>query len=158
CLFNNGGLALGTRPIPEIDTAQWRTMVATNIVGLYETTLALLPFLRQVGRGASIINTRSTAAHYPSPAGNGYGATKAVVHQFSMNLRTDLAGTGIRVTVIEPGHSKTEFTAVRTGGDFAANEALYADNEPLLPEDIAEAVWWVANLPAHVNINIMEIM
>lgn len=158
CLFNNGGLALGTRPIPDIDTDQWRTMVETNIVGLYETTLALLPFLEEVGRGASIINTGSIAARIPYPGGNVYGATKAFVHQFSMNLRTDLAGTGIRVTVLEPGHSKTEFTAVRTGGDFAANEAMYADNDPLRPEDIAEAVWWIANLPAHVNINIMEIM
>ncbi|MCD7059073.1 SDR family NAD(P)-dependent oxidoreductase [Pelagibacterium xiamenense] len=158
CLFNNGGLALGTQPIPDVDTGQWRTMVETNVMGLLHTTLALLPLIKQVGKGASIINTGSIAQRFAYAGGNVYGATKAFVHQFSMNLRTDLAGTGIRITSLEPGHAKSEFTAVRTGGDFDANEKMYADNDPLMPEDIAEAVWWVATLPDHVNINVMEIM
>ncbi|WP_404406278.1 SDR family NAD(P)-dependent oxidoreductase [Pelagibacterium halotolerans] len=158
CLFNNGGLALGTQPIPDIDPEQWRTMVETNIMGLLHTTLAVLPLLRETGKGASIISTGSIARRFAYAGGNVYGATKAFVHQFSMNLRTDLAGTGIRITSLEPGHAKSEFTAVRTGGDFEANEKMYADNDPLMPEDIAEAVWWVATLPDHVNINVMEIM
>jgi NADP-dependent 3-hydroxy acid dehydrogenase YdfG len=158
CLFNNGGLALGVNAIPDVDPEQWRTMVETNVMGLIHMTLAALPLLKQVGRGASIINTGSIAQRFAYTGGNVYGASKAFVHQFTMNLRTDLAGTGIRITSLEPGHAKSEFTAVRTGGDFEANETMYADNEPLLPDDIAEAVWWVANLPAHVNINIMEIM
>lgn len=158
CLFNNGGLALGTKAIPDIDPEQWRTMIETNIMGVLHTTLAVLPLLKEVGKGASIINTGSIAQRFAYAGGNVYGATKAFVHQFSMNLRTDLAGSGIRITALEPGHSKSEFTAVRTGGDFEANEKMYADNDPLTPEDIAEAVWWVATLPAHVNINIMEIM
>lgn len=158
CLFNNGGLALGTKAIPDVDPEQWRTMVETNIMGVLHTTLAVLPLLKQAGKGATIINTGSIAQRFAYTGGNVYGASKAFVHQFSMNLRTDLAGTGIRITALEPGHAKSEFTAVRTGGDFEANENMYADNDPLMPEDIAEAVWWVATLPAHVNINILEIM
>ncbi|WP_127144908.1 SDR family NAD(P)-dependent oxidoreductase [Pelagibacterium montanilacus] len=158
CLFNNGGLALGTGAIPEIDTDQWRTMIETNVMGLLHTTLAVLPLLREVGKGASIINVGSIAQRFAYVGGNVYGGTKAFVHQFSMNLRTDLAGTGIRITSLEPGHAKSEFTAVRTGGDFEANETMYADNDPLLPEDIAGTVWWLATLPAHVNVNLIEIM
>lgn len=158
CLFNNGGLALGTGAIPDIDTDQWQQMIDTNILGLLHTTLEVLPLVKQVGRGSSIINVGSIAGRFPYTGGNVYGATKAFVHQFSMNLRTDTMGTGIRVTSLEPGHAKSEFTAVRTGGDFEANEKMYADNEPLLPEDIAATVWWIANLPPHVNVNSIEIM
>lgn len=158
CLFNNGGLALGTKPIPDVDPNQWRTMVETNIMGLINTTLEVLPLLKQVGKGASIVNVGSIAGRFAYPGGNVYGATKAFVHQFSANLRTDTMGTGIRITSLEPGHAKSEFTAVRTGGDFEANEKMYADNDPLLPEDIAQTVWWLANLPPHVNVNIIEMM
>lgn len=158
CLFNNGGLALGTGAIPDVDTDQWRTMIETNVMGLIHTTLAVLPLVREVGRGASIINVGSIAGRFAYTGGNVYGASKAFVHQFSLNLRTDLMGTGIRITSLEPGHAKSEFTAVRTGGDFEANEKMYADNEPLLPEDIANTVWWLATLPAHVNVNVIEIM
>lgn len=158
CLFNNGGLALGVGAIPDVDPAQWRTMVETNVMGLINTTLEVLPLLKQVGRGASIVNVGSIAGKFAYTGGNVYGATKAFVHQFSANLRTDTMGTGIRITSLEPGHSKSEFTAVRLGGDFDANEKMYADNEPLLPQDIANTVWWLANLPPHVNVNIIEIM
>lgn len=158
CLFNNGGLALGVNPIPDIDPAQWRTMVETNVMGLIHTTLELLPMLKSVGKGASIVNVGSIAGRYAYTGGNVYGATKAFVHQFTANLRTDTMGTGIRITSLEPGHAKSEFTAVRTGGDFEANEKMYADNDPLLPQDIADTVWWLANLPDHVNVNIIEMM
>jgi len=158
CLFNNGGLALGTGAIPDIDTDQWRTMIETNVMGLIHTTLAVLPLVKAVGRGSSIINVGSIAGRFAYTGGNVYGATKAFVSQFTANLRTDTMGTGIRITALEPGHAKSEFTAVRTGGDFEANEKMYADNEPLLPEDIAETVWWLVNLPAHVNVNAIEIM
>src|SRR5690606_12042903 len=158
CLFNNGGLALGTGAAPDIDTDHWQQMIDTDIAGPLHTTPERPPPLKQVGRGSSIINVGSIAGRFAYTGGNVYGATKAFVHQFSMNLRTDTMGTGIRITSLEPGHAKSEFTAVRTGGDFEANEKMYADNEPLLPEDIAQTVWWIATLPPHININFIEIM
>lgn len=158
CLLNNGGLALGSKPIPDIKLDDWRTMVETNIMGLIYTTQEMVPLLKQAGRGAAIINIGSVAGHLPYAGGNVYGATKAFVRQFSNNLRTDLAGTAIRVTDLEPGMSKSEFTQVRNYGDAEANEKMYAGVEPLLPEDIAETVWWLANRPAHINVNVMEVM
>jgi NADP-dependent 3-hydroxy acid dehydrogenase YdfG len=158
CLFNNGGLALGTQPVPDVDLEDWESMIETNIKGLIHTTLELLPQLRAAGRGAAIINTGSIAQRFAYPGGNVYGGTKAFVHQFSENLRTDLAGTDIRVTSLEPGMSKTEFTLVRTHGDAEANEKMYEGVEPLVPEDIAELVWFVATRPPHVNIGQVEIM
>ena len=158
CLFNNGGLALGSNPIPHIRLEDWRTMVETNIMGLIHTTLEMLPLLKQAGRGASIINVGSIARRFPYPGGNVYGGTKAFVHQFTANLRTDLAGTQIRVTNLEPGMAKTEFTKVRTYGDDAANEKQYEGTEPILPEDMAEIAWWLANRPPHININTIEVM
>lgn len=158
CLFNNGGLALGTKPMPDADLNDWRVMVETNIMGLVHTTQEALPLLKAAGRGASIINVGSIAGRFAYPGGNVYGASKAFVRQFSYELRCDLEGTGIRITSLEPGMAKTEFTAVRNHGDFELNERFYDGAEPILPEDIAEAVWWLANQPAHININSMEIM
>jgi len=158
CLFNNGGLALGSDPIPDIDLEDWRVMVETNIMGLIHTTVEVLPLLRAVGRGASIVNVGSVAGKFAYPGGNVYGGTKAFVHQFSYNLRTDLAGTGIRVTSLEPGMAKSEFTLVRTHGDAEANEKFYQGVEPILPDDIADMVWYLATLPAHLNINLLEVM
>ncbi|HEV7277062.1 MAG TPA: SDR family NAD(P)-dependent oxidoreductase [Devosiaceae bacterium] len=158
CLFNNGGLALGTEPVPEVDLDDWETMIETNIKGLIHTTLELLPQLKAAGRGASIINTGSIAQRFAYPGGNVYGGTKAFVHQFSENLRADLAGTDIRVTSLEPGMSKTEFTLVRTHGDAAANEKMYEGVEPLQPEDLADIVWFLATRPPHVNIGQLEVM
>jgi NADP-dependent 3-hydroxy acid dehydrogenase YdfG len=108
--------------------------------------------------GASIVNTGSVAARFPDPGGNVYGATKAFVHQFSYNLRIDLAGTGIRVTDLQPGMAKTEFTKVRTHGDAEAYERLYEGVDPITSEDVADFVWFIANLPAHLNINCLEFM
>lgn len=158
CLFNNAGLALGTKPVPEADTDDWRQMVETNIMGLVHMSQAAVPLLKQAGRGASIINVGSIAGRFPYPGGNVYGASKAFVRQFSYELRTDLAGTDIRVTSFEPGMAKTEFTLVRTKGDQAANEELYRGVEPLLPQDIAQTIWWLANLPPHMNVNALELM
>lgn len=155
-LINNAGLALGTQGAQHSDLAQWQQMIDTNVTALVRLTHALLP--RLIERRAAIINISSIAGTYPYPGGNVYGATKAFVTQFSSNLRADLHGSGVRVTSIEPGLAETEFTLVRTGGDQAASDALYAGAWPITAEDIAEAVWWVASLPAHLNINRIEIM
>ena len=158
CLFNNGGLALGKGAIPDVREDDWRQMVETNIMGLVHTTLDVLPRLKAAGPGASIINTGSVAARFPYAGGNVYGATKAFVHQFSYNLRVDLAETGIRVTDLMPGMAKTEFTAVRNYGDMQANESFYEGVDPITPENVADIVWYIANLPAHLNINCLELM
>lgn len=157
CLFNNAGLALGSDPIPKVDLADWQRMIDTNISGLIHTTVEVLPLLQAAGRGASIINVGSIAQRWAYPGGNVYGATKAFVHQFSHNLRTDLAGSDIRVTVLEPGMAKSEFTLVRTHGDAEANEKFYAGVEPILPEDVANIVWFLATQPPHINIGIVEL-
>ena len=158
CLFNNGGLALGSDPIPDIRFDDWEQMIDTNIKGLLYATMAVLPLLRQAGRGASIVNVGSIAGRFAYPGGNVYGATKAFVHNFTENLRTDLDGGDIRVTGLEPGMAKSEFTKVRTYGDDEANEKLYEGVEPILPENIADMVWFIANQPPHININYLEVM
>lgn len=156
CLVNNAGLALGTAPAQTADLAQWKTMVDTNITALISLTHKLLPAL--IERKAGIVNISSVAATYPYTGGNVYGGTKAFVHQFSLGLRSDLAGTGVRVTSIEPGMVETEFTLVRTGGNRQAHDALYGGATPMTAEDIAATVLWIATLPPHLNINTLELM
>ena len=158
CLVNNAGLALAPQPSQQVDLADWHTMIDTNVTGLVNVTHAMLPLLIATGAGASIINIGSAAAKWPYAGGHVYGATKAFVEQFSYNLRCDLQGTGVRVTDIAPGLAETEFTLVRTKGDEAASEALYGDTTPLQAEDVAEQIVHVATLPAHININFLEIM
>jgi serine 3-dehydrogenase (NADP+) len=131
-------------------------MIDTNITGLVAITHALLPKL--IERGGGIINLSSVAATYPYRGGNVYAGTKAFVRQFSLDLRADLHGTGVRVTSVEPGMVETEFTVVRTGGDQAASDALYAGSEPMTGGDIAETIFWIATLPPHLNVNALEIM
>lgn len=155
-LVNNAGLALGTAPAQAADLAQWRQMIDTNVTALVAITHRLLPTL--IERRGAIVNIGSIAGIYPYPGGNVYGATKAFVDQFSMNLRSDLHGTGVRVSVLEPGLAETEFTLVRTGGDQSASDALYAGTAPITAADIAESTWWIANLPPHLNINRLEVM
>ena len=155
-LLNNAGGAPPTTPLPETDWARLQEVIDTNITGLVVLTRALLPKL--VERRGQIINLSSVAATYPYKGGAVYAGTKAFVRQFSLDLRCDLAGTGVRVTSIEPGMAETEFTVVRTGGDQAASDALYADVNPLTAEDHAELFWWLANLPPHININTLELM
>ena len=155
-LINNAGLALGTQPAQKADLAAWHTMIATNVTALVTLTHKLLPGL--VERRGAVINLSSVAATYPYPGGNVYGGTKAFVEQFSLGLRSDLHGTGVRVTSIEPGMVETEFTTVRTGGDQAASDALYRGATPMTAEDIAATMLWVATLPPHLNINRLELM
>lgn len=155
-LLNNAGLAPPTDPLPETDWGRIETVIDTNITGLVALTRALLPKLIQ--RKGQIINLSSVAATYPYKGGAVYAGTKAFVRQFSLDLRCDLAGTGVRVTSIEPGMAETEFTIVRTGGDKAASDKLYAGMNPMTSEDLADLFWWLANLPPHLNINTVELM
>lgn len=157
-LVNNAGLALGIEPAQRASLEDWEDMIDTNNKGLVYMTRAILPAMveRNVGH---IINIGSIAGSWPYPGGNVYGATKAFVRQFSFNLRTDLHGTAMRVTDIEPGLvGGTEFSNVRFKGDDAKAGSVYDGTEPLTPEDVTEAVWWVATLPKHVNINALEMM
>ena len=155
-LVNNAGLALGTQPAQQALLSDWHTMINTNITALVNITHRLLPLL--VERKGAIINIGSVAGSYPYSGGNAYGGSKAFVKQFSLGLRSDLHGTGVRVTDIEPGMAETEFTLVRTHGDQAASDKLYAGAQPMTAEDIAEQIHYVAMLPPHLNINRLEIM
>jgi serine 3-dehydrogenase len=155
-LVNNAGLAQGTRPAQQAALSDWKTMIETNVTALVTLTHALLPGL--VARKGAIINISSVAGVYPYPGGNTYGGTKAFVSQFSLGLRSDLHGTGVRVTTIEPGMAETEFTVVRTHGDQAASDTLYAGANPMTAQDIADAILWVAMLPPHLNVNRLELM
>jgi 3-hydroxy acid dehydrogenase/malonic semialdehyde reductase len=152
-LINNAGLALGLNPAQATSIADWQRMVDTNISGLMRLTRAFLP--QMVARDAGhIINLGSVAGTYPYPGGNVYGATKAFVAQFTLNLKADLLATNVRVTCIEPGLvGGSEFSTVRFGGDAEKAAKVYEGTQPLMPEDIAETVAWVIGLPAHVNIN-----
>lgn len=157
-LINNAGLALGLGPAQQASLDDWETMVDTNIKGLMTLTRALLPGMVARGRG-HIINLGSIAAEWPYPGGNVYGATKAFVRQFSLNLRADLLGTPLRVTDVEPGMcGGTEFSQVRFGGDEARAAKVYEGATPLTAEDIADTVHWIATRPAHVNINTISMM
>lgn len=157
-LVNNAGLALGLESAHKADLEDWEQMIATNISGLTLLTRLLLPGMVARNRG-HVINIGSIAGTYPYPGGNVYGATKAFVKQFSLNLRADLAGTAIRVTNVEPGLcGGTEFSNVRFHGDDAKAASVYQGVEAIQPEDIANTVLWVSQQPAHVNINSIEIM
>jgi len=155
-LVNNAGLALGTAPAQRASLAQWKQMIDTNVTALATMTYLLLP--RLIERKGAILNIGSVAGSYPYTGGNVYAGTKAFVAQFSLGLRSDLHGTGVRVTSIEPGMAETEFTLVRTSGDAAASDTLYKGAAPITPEDIAETIFWIAGLPAHLNINRLEVM
>jgi 3-hydroxy acid dehydrogenase/malonic semialdehyde reductase len=158
CLVNDAGLALGLAPAQAADLSDWERMIDTNCKGLVYVTRALLPGMVARRRG-HVVNMGSVAATYPYPGGNVYGATKAFVHQFSLNLRSDLHGTGVRVTCIEPGMcGGTEFSEVRFGGDKTKAAGVYAGMQPLTPDDVAEAVAWATSLPAHFNVNTIELM
>lgn len=155
-LLNNAGLAPPMNPLQQAEQAPLDTVIDTNIAGLVALTRALLP--RLIGRRGAVINLSSVAATYPYFGGAVYAGSKAFVRQFSLGLRCDLAGTGVRVTSIEPGMVETEFTLVRNGGDQAASDALYANMDPMTADDIAETIHWVATLPPHLNINALELM
>jgi len=155
-LINNAGLALGTAPAQKADLDQWNQMIETNITGLATMTHKLLNTL--IARKGAIINISSVAASYPYPGGNVYGGTKAFVSQFSLGLRSDLHGTGVRVTSVEPGMAETEFTLVRTKGNQEASDKLYQGANPMTAENVADTLFWIATLPPHMNINRIEMM
>jgi len=156
-LVNNAGLALGLEPAQDADLDEWDQMIDTNCKGLTYCTRAILPGMVARGRG-HVINLGSVAGSYPYPGGNVYGGTKAFVHQFSLNLRSDLHGTGVRVTSVEPGMADTEFSTVRFGGDKDQADTVYAGMQPMTADDIAEAIYWAATQPRHVNVNRIELM
>jgi 3-hydroxy acid dehydrogenase/malonic semialdehyde reductase len=157
-LVNNAGLALGMAPADTADLDDWTRMIDTNVLGVVNMTHAVLPGMTARARG-HVVNMGSVAATYPYPGGNVYGATKAFVRQFSLNLRADLVGRGVRVTDIEPGLcGGTEFSTVRFHGDEAKAANVYKGTQPLTAEDIAETVGWLVGLPEHVNINRIEMM
>ncbi|MCB2182722.1 MAG: SDR family oxidoreductase [Desulfobulbaceae bacterium] len=156
-LVNNAGLALGLEPAHQANLDDWENMVDTNIKGLLYCTRLLLPGMVEREKG-HIINIGSVAGNWPYPGGNTYGATKAFVRQFSLNLRADLIGTPIRVTNIEPGIADTEFSVVRFKGDEAKAAKVYEGTKALTADDIADIVVWVNSVPDHVNINTLEVM
>jgi len=155
-LINNAGLALGTAPAQKASLDQWKTMIATNVTAIVALTHKLLPDL--IVRKGAVINVASVAGTHPYSGGNVYGATKAFVQQLSLGLRSDVHGTGVRITSIEPGMTETEFTLVRTSGDQATSDTLYKGAHPMIGEDIAKTLLWVAELPPHLNVNRLEIM
>ena len=157
-LVNNAGLALGLEPAHQASLDDWQTMIDTNCTGLVQVTRALLPGMVERNRG-HVFNLGSVAGNWPYAGGNVYGATKAFVRQFSLNLRADLAGKAIRVTDIEPGLcGGTEFSSVRFHGDESRAAKVYQDVQPLTAQDIADTLYWIATRPAHININTIEIM
>ncbi|WP_224244341.1 SDR family oxidoreductase [Hyalangium gracile] len=156
-LVNNAGLGLGLEPAHAASLDDWETMVDTNCKGLLYVTRALLPGMVQRNRG-HVVNLGSIAATYPYPGGNVYGATKAFVHQFTENLKADLAGTRVRVTCVEPGMVQTDFSTVRFKGDAERASKVYEGMEPLVAADIADIVLFCVTRPPHVNLNVVEVM
>jgi 3-hydroxy acid dehydrogenase / malonic semialdehyde reductase len=150
-LVNNAGLALGIGRVQDAVLQDWETMIATNCAALARVTRAIVPGMIARGRG-HVVNVGSIAADHAYPGGNVYGATKAFVRQFSANLRADVHGTGLRVTLVEPAAAETEFSVVRFHGDVERAKSVYQGFRPLGPEDIAEAVVWACGQPAHVNV------
>jgi 3-hydroxy acid dehydrogenase/malonic semialdehyde reductase len=155
-LVNNAGLALGLEPAHRASVDEWEQMIDTNCRGLVVLTRAILPGMVARGRG-HVVNVGSVAGTYPYPGGNVYGATKAFVHQFSLNLKADLLGTGVRVTSVEPGMAETEFSLVRLGDEARARK-VYEGMKPLSGADVADAIHWCVTRPAHVNVNVLELM
>lgn len=157
-LVNNAGLALGLNPAQKASATDWKTMVETNINGVLNCTHAILPGMVERDRG-HIINMGSIAGEFPYPGGNVYGATKAFVQQFSLNLRADLLGTSVRVTCVEPGMcSGTEFSEVRFKGDKEKAKEVYSGVKALTSEDVAETVYWITSRPTHMNVNLISLM
>lgn len=156
-LYNNAGLALGLGKAHEANLDDWTTMIDTNVTGLVRITRAVLPGMVARNRG-DVMNISSVAATYPYPGGNVYGATKAFVRQFSLNLRADLLGTKVRVTSIEPGMAETEFSVVRFKGDEGAAGKVYQGVHAMSADDVALVCEQVLCLPAHINVNTLELM
>ena len=157
-LVNNAGLALGTEPAQNADLDDWMRMTDTNIKGMMAVTHAVLPAM--VARDSGyIINVGSIAGSWPYFGGNVYGATKAFVKQFSLNLRADLIGTQVRVTNLEPGNvAGTEFSNVRYHGDDDKAAKVYDGFKTMTGDDIGDILLWLIESPAHINVNRLEVM
>ena len=156
-LVNSAGLALGLEKAPDALLDDWEVMIDTNIKGLLYITKAVMPIMIERKSGY-IFNLGSIAGNWPYEGANVYGSTKAFVQQFSLNLRNDLKGTNIRVSNIEPGFSKTEFSNVRFKGDDKKADAIYDGLQPLVGKDIANLIFTLSKLPLHVNVNTLEVM
>lgn len=156
-LLNNAGLAAGKDPIDKGLSSDWNQMIDTNIKGLLYVSQVIIPFLKQNGAG-HIINLGSIAGKEVYPEGNVYCATKHAVDALSRGMRMDLVSYGIKVTNIAPGAAETEFSMVRFKGDSQKADSTYQGYEPLVAEDIAETIWFVATTPKHVTINDLVIM
>lgn len=156
-VVNNAGVARGVDPLQDGDVRDWDEMIDTNVKGLLYVTRAVLPGMIDRGRG-HIINIGSIAGHQTYPGGGVYSATKHAVNAITRSLRMDLLGTPIRVSTVDPGLVETEFSEVRFRGDSDRAEKVYQGYEPLLPEDIADAVLFCATRPAHVNIDEIILM
>jgi 3-hydroxy acid dehydrogenase / malonic semialdehyde reductase len=156
-LVNDAGLALGLEPAQRASLDEWEQMIDTNCAGLVTVTRAVLPGMVARDRG-HVVNVGSVAGSYPYPGGNVYGATKAFVRQFPLNLKADLLGTRVRATSIEPGMVDTEFSRVRFGGDEGRAKQVYEGMQPLSAADVADAILWCVTRPPHVNVNALELM
>ncbi|MDN2663397.1 SDR family NAD(P)-dependent oxidoreductase [Psychromonas sp. 14N.309.X.WAT.B.A12] len=156
-LVNNAGLALGAEPADQAKLSDWHTMIDTNVTGLVNVTHSFLATLK-AQPSSTIINLASIAGNWAYPGSHVYGASKAFVAQFSRNLRSDFAGTGIRVTSLEPGMAESEFSLVRFNGDQNKYDQIYQGANAIQPEDIADIILWIAEQPAHLNINSLEVM
>src|SRR5690606_17368004 len=153
----NAGLALGLQSAAEADLDDWQTMIDTNISGLVYTIRLLLPGLIERG-GGHVVTLGSVAGEFAYPGGSVYGASKAFVRHFALNLRSDLQGKNVRVTDIEPGLTETEFSLVRFKGDEDKASRPYSGTKAMTAEDIAESIFWVTSLPEHVNVNKIQMM
>jgi len=156
-LVNAAGMALGLEPAPRASLDDWDRMIETNCRALVSMTRTLLPGMVARRRG-HVVNIGSVAGSYPYPGGNVYGATKAFVRQFSLAIRSDLLGTPVRVTNVEPGMVETEFSVVRFHGDKSKADSVYQGMQPLSAADVADVVAWCVSRPAHVNVNTIEVM
>jgi 3-hydroxy acid dehydrogenase / malonic semialdehyde reductase len=153
-LVNNAGLAKGVDPVQTGKAEDWEEMMDTNVLGLLSMTRQVIPHMLRKGSG-HIVNLGSVAGRWVYPGGAVYAASKHAVRAISEGLRMDIHGSGIRVTNIEPGLVETEFSLVRFGGDGERAKKVYADTRPLRAEDVAEAILWCVDRPAHVNVHEM---
>lgn len=150
-LVNNAGLAAGMDVIHEGSPEDWDRMIDTNLKGLLHVTRAVLPAMVERGSG-HVINIGSTAGHQVYPRGNVYAATKFGVRALTKGMNIDVAGSGVRVSSVDPGYVDTEFSLVRFEGDQERADATYRGFQPLDAADVADAVWYVASRPPHVNV------
>jgi len=156
-LINNAGLAAGMSRVQDGDPDDWDRMIDTNLTGLLNVSRAILPLM--VARDSGhVVNIGSTASHLTYPSGNVYAATKFAVHGLTQGMNIDMVGTNVRVSSVDPGFVETEFSVVRFHGDTDKAKHVYDGFQPLTGDDVADAIAYVINAPAHVNVANMLIM